>query len=409
MRLGLMRPLHIGQKHPGVIISPKASVVLSPADLPLLEQHGAAVIECSWKRIEEVPFSKIGGKCERILPYLLPANPTNYGRPWRLNCVEALAAAFAICGKADWASHVLESFGYGEAFLEINRQVLERYAACEGPEAVREAEAKWLRKIEREYDQGRMGNMAEDGERESDPWSGGNTNRLPLMDDTDSDDEGGSGDKVSDDGSGDDELDPSANETDIGGINLTSGGDFPRPGQQDIRQHDTERDSMYPPSDSEEEMAELRRRVLASKPFANPHASTNNGSSISSDANRNNQGTATTRPHPLPRLLQTKAQVPEMQRASDHGRKQQDLQEDSDALSTSSHDQDNDEEDNTAFDSIMNATPVSDRSGIAAKERTRKMERERNGKGLGAGIGVAKDGSATASFSRTVVGAPRKW
>ena len=47
-------------------ISPKAKTIVSPADREALEQFGAAVVECSWKRVEEVPFSRIGGKCERL-------------------------------------------------------------------------------------------------------------------------------------------------------------------------------------------------------------------------------------------------------------------------------------------------------------------------------------------------------
>ena len=61
--------------------SPKAKSLISPADAPILLQHGAAVIECSWNRINEVPFSRIGGKNERLrtepsLPFLLPWFPT---------------------------------------------------------------------------------------------------------------------------------------------------------------------------------------------------------------------------------------------------------------------------------------------------------------------------------------------
>jgi len=84
---------------------------VSPADKDVLEEYGAAVVECSWARIGEVPMSRIGGRCERLrthshqpqaylVPYLVATNPVNYGRPWRLNCVEAFAAALCICGMA---------------------------------------------------------------------------------------------------------------------------------------------------------------------------------------------------------------------------------------------------------------------------------------------------------------------
>lgn len=46
--------------------SPNAKKVISPADRELMEQHGAAVVECSWVRVKEVPWSRIGGKCERL-------------------------------------------------------------------------------------------------------------------------------------------------------------------------------------------------------------------------------------------------------------------------------------------------------------------------------------------------------
>ena len=84
MHFGLMRELAIGQKFQGVVVSyvshttklrsatyrithrPNAKRVVSPADRDLLEQYGAAVVECSWVRVKEVPWSRIGGKCERL-------------------------------------------------------------------------------------------------------------------------------------------------------------------------------------------------------------------------------------------------------------------------------------------------------------------------------------------------------
>jgi pre-rRNA-processing protein TSR3 len=55
------------------------------------------------------------------VPYLLATNPTNYGKPWRLNCVEALAAAFYVTGFDSYAEKLLSSFGWGASFYKVNR------------------------------------------------------------------------------------------------------------------------------------------------------------------------------------------------------------------------------------------------------------------------------------------------
>ncbi len=193
MKLGLMRELHMGQRHSGVIITPNGKKVVSPADRELLEQYGAAVVECSWARTGEIAWNKVGGKCERLLPYLVAANTVNYGKPWRLNCVEALAAAFCICGHQEWAKEVLAPFSYGEAFLEINASLFKKYAACEDAAAVKKTEEEWMSQLEREYAENR-----EDADK-ADLWEGGNVNRRPPAhaddddDDDDDDDEGRGG------------------------------------------------------------------------------------------------------------------------------------------------------------------------------------------------------------------------
>jgi pre-rRNA-processing protein TSR3 len=45
-----------------------------------------------------------------VPPYLLATNPTNYGKPWRL---EAFAAAFSITGFDAYAEKLLGSFRWG--------------------------------------------------------------------------------------------------------------------------------------------------------------------------------------------------------------------------------------------------------------------------------------------------------
>ncbi|KAI4120656.1 MAG: hypothetical protein LQ338_006857 [Usnochroma carphineum] len=325
MHFGMMRELSVGQKFPGVVISPNAKTLISPLDRPLLELHGAAVVECSWVRISEVPWSKIGGKHERLLPYLVAANSTNYGRPWRLNCAEALAATFYILGHEDWAEHVLQHFSYGKPFLEINAQVLKRYAACHNEDEVKECEKRWLEKIEKEWKDSRNADGAE-----GDAWEGGNLNRREVVDseDEESSEEDSEGER--DDGDGADGG---------GGVSISSY-------QPEIPASDHD-------DDEEEEMMELRRKVLASKPFSNPSTDTK------------------TQPERISR--------PPAKASPDDN--------DSDEESSVSG-----IEDNVAFDSIIDATPVTDRTGIQAKQRVQ---------------GNAA-GSVSASFLRMNVQAPRK-
>lgn len=66
------------------------------------------------------------------VPYLVATNPTNYGKPWRLNCAEALAAAFYLTGHEGWAERLLAPFGWGGSFYPVNRYVWP--ASCDGPD-----------------------------------------------------------------------------------------------------------------------------------------------------------------------------------------------------------------------------------------------------------------------------------
>ena len=121
----------------GVVLMPEAEVELSRADSPRAEDSGLGVIDTSWKR---AAFPALPNQTTRALPYLLAANPVNYGKPFILSGVEALAAALVILGHADQAGRILAKFAWGEQFLLLNAEPLEEYANARTSAEVVEAQ-----------------------------------------------------------------------------------------------------------------------------------------------------------------------------------------------------------------------------------------------------------------------------
>ena len=124
----------------GVVLNPHAERALSPADVPGTETLVA--LDCSWESAGEKQFTLPGE--HRALPYLVAANPVNFGKPFRLTTVEALAAGLVILGDWPAAERILSKFTWGETFLELNDEPLRRYAACDDSADVVAVQGEYL-------------------------------------------------------------------------------------------------------------------------------------------------------------------------------------------------------------------------------------------------------------------------
>eukprot|EP00540_Astrosyne_radiata_P001809 CAMPEP_0116826676 /NCGR_PEP_ID=MMETSP0418-20121206/2663_1 /TAXON_ID=1158023 /ORGANISM="Astrosyne radiata, Strain 13vi08-1A" /LENGTH=297 /DNA_ID=CAMNT_0004455341 /DNA_START=79 /DNA_END=972 /DNA_ORIENTATION=- len=150
VKRGMFQSMPLKQPFRGIVLSPRGTVSVSPSDTGILEQHGMSLIDCSWARLEEIPFHQMQAGQHRLLPFLVCANTVNYGRPSKLSCAEAAAATLYICGKFDAAVALLNEFSWGMEFLKINQELLDLYSASENAEDVVRRQNEWLARAETE-------------------------------------------------------------------------------------------------------------------------------------------------------------------------------------------------------------------------------------------------------------------
>ncbi|KAI7822536.1 hypothetical protein BC939DRAFT_397844 [Gamsiella multidivaricata] len=184
VRMGMVKTLKINQRFLGVCMTPNGEQAVSPSDREVVREHGLAVVDCSWAKLGDVPFKKLRAGHDRLLPYLIATNPVNYGRPWKLNCVEALAACFYITGFDEYGDELLSKFKWGHAFKKVNGELLAKYSNCTDSSSVIAAQNEYLAMIEKEH------NERHDGEHSDDDLMVRNTNHSLMDFDEDGSDEG---------------------------------------------------------------------------------------------------------------------------------------------------------------------------------------------------------------------------
>lgn len=88
MLAGLIRDLKVTQRFRGVILSPFGQQAVSAEDREIVEELGVCVVDCSWAKLDDVPFKKIRGQHERL---------RTPGHVHVLVAARALMALFVVC------------------------------------------------------------------------------------------------------------------------------------------------------------------------------------------------------------------------------------------------------------------------------------------------------------------------
>jgi pre-rRNA-processing protein TSR3 len=136
---------HINQLPRGaIVLNPYSEKAVSPEDRGAVIKRGVAGLDCSWKKVQKSTSIFKTSKYHRSLPFLVAANPVNYGKPCILSTAEAVAATFYIVGLKDIAEDIMSHFKWGPHFLILNKELLEAYSDAETSEEVIKAQNEFI-------------------------------------------------------------------------------------------------------------------------------------------------------------------------------------------------------------------------------------------------------------------------
>lgn len=110
-----------------ILLNPFAEKSISMEDREIAEKSGILAVDCSWENAEK-SFGLLEKRTNsRALPFLVAANPVNYGKPFKLTTLEAFAGALYILNDEKKAEEILRLYKWGPTFLILNREPLEEY------------------------------------------------------------------------------------------------------------------------------------------------------------------------------------------------------------------------------------------------------------------------------------------
>jgi pre-rRNA-processing protein TSR3 len=119
-----------------ILLNPFAEKSISIEDKKIAEKCGILAIDCSWVNAEK-SFDFLEKRSNsRALPFLVAANPVNYGKPFKLTTLEAFAAALYIINEVKKAEEIMRLYKWGPSFLILNKEPLEEYRKAKNSQEV---------------------------------------------------------------------------------------------------------------------------------------------------------------------------------------------------------------------------------------------------------------------------------
>jgi pre-rRNA-processing protein TSR3 len=125
-----------------VVLNALGERAFSPADRCRMVQYGLTALDYSWEQGVQPRLPRF--LVSRCLPFLVAANPVNFGTPTKLSTVEALAAALYIVDFKPEAEKLLGIFKWGPEFIRLNYERLEAYTKAKDSSEVLELQRGFM-------------------------------------------------------------------------------------------------------------------------------------------------------------------------------------------------------------------------------------------------------------------------
>jgi len=127
-----------------VLLNPFAKKCFSKEDFRIARKNGILAVDCSWKNAERSFDFLDKRNYSRALPFVIAANPVNYGIPFKLTTLEAFAVALYILDDVNKARDILNLYKWGPHFLDLNHEPLEDYRSANSSKEVIEMMEQYL-------------------------------------------------------------------------------------------------------------------------------------------------------------------------------------------------------------------------------------------------------------------------